>query len=273
MPPQPGYPQSDAGSGSSVEPVLVLSKKMGQTPLECLEEFRAAQPQYAGLSMTYAGRLDPLATGALVVLTGEECKKKDDYLQFDKEYEMTLLFGIGSDTHDVLGVPTIEKDIQIIEIEQIRKALAQFTGTFTQSYPAYSSKPINGTPLFELARAAHAVGGTIDQELPTHQVTIFSASVLDQTINYLTARELLKIVSDMIHTVHGDFRQDECLKAWGNALASERTFATVRIRVHCSHGTYMRQLAADCGKALGTAALALSIHRSRVGKYGLTAQA
>jgi tRNA pseudouridine55 synthase len=246
---------------------------MGQTPLECIEEFRAAHPQYAGLPMTYAGRLDPLATGVLIVLTGEECKKKDQYIQLDKEYEVVLLFGVGSDTHDVLGVPTIEKNSRTITIEQIRQALAKFTGIFIQSYPAYSSKTINGRPLFELARAAHAVGGTIDQKLPTHQVTIFSASVLDQAINHLTAGEFLKIAGNMIRAVKGDFRQEECLRAWCNTLATDRTFATVRVRIHCSHGTYMRQLAADCGKALGTAALALCIHRSRVGKYGLTAQA
>jgi tRNA pseudouridine55 synthase len=273
MPPQSGYPQSDNGSNSTIEPVLVLHKKMGQTPLECIEEFRATHPQYAGLPMTYAGRLDPLATGVLIVLTGEECKMKDQYIQLDKEYEVTLLFGIGSDTHDVLGVPTLENYSLTVTIEQIRQVLMKFTGTFTQSYPAFSSKTINGTPLFELARAAYTAGVTIGHELPTHQVTIFSASVLDQSVNHITASELLKTVSDMIHVVRGDFRQEECLRVWNTTLAADRTFATVRVRVYCSHGTYMRQLAADCGKALGTEALALRIHRSRVGKYGLTAQA
>ncbi len=53
--------------------------------------------------MAYAGRLDPMASGKLLVLLGEECKVQEKYHGLDKEYEFSLLFGIESDTHDVLG--------------------------------------------------------------------------------------------------------------------------------------------------------------------------
>jgi tRNA pseudouridine55 synthase len=121
-----------------MENVLRLYKNPGETPLECLERFRVANPEYTNEKMTYAGRLDPMAEGVLIVLAGEECKKKDEYLGLDKEYIFEVLFGIQSDTYDILGIPKIaeKKDFDI----------KSFVGKRIQEYPAYSSRT------FQMAR-------------------------------------------------------------------------------------------------------------------------
>ncbi len=41
----------------------------------------------------------------------------------------------------------------------------------------------------------------------------------------------------------------------------------MKFRIHCGSGTYVRQIAHEMGKIAGTGALALSIKRTRVGKY------
>ena len=82
---------------------VLLDKAVGQTPLQCMETWRATEGIDPSIPLTYAGRLDPMASGKLLVLVGEECKKKDQYLALDKTYEFAVLLGIGSDTHDVLG--------------------------------------------------------------------------------------------------------------------------------------------------------------------------
>ena len=51
-----------------MQKVIVLSKKEVETPLQALEFFRAKHKEYKDLKMTYAGRLDPMASGVLVVL-------------------------------------------------------------------------------------------------------------------------------------------------------------------------------------------------------------
>lgn len=71
---------------SKLQKVLKLDKNAGETPLECINRFKAENLEYKGEKMTYAGRLDPLASGVMLVLTGEECKNKDKYLKLDKEY-------------------------------------------------------------------------------------------------------------------------------------------------------------------------------------------
>lgn len=87
---------------------ITTYKALGQTPLECLEELRVSRPDLADLPLTYAGRLDPLACGLLIVLAGEECKNKDQYLGLDKTYEFEMLVGFATDTYDLLGVVTSE---------------------------------------------------------------------------------------------------------------------------------------------------------------------
>lgn len=72
----------------------LIYKHIGETPLEALERFRREQGIAADVPMTYAGRLDPMAEGLLLILLGEECKNKEKYLGLDKEYEVEVLFGI-----------------------------------------------------------------------------------------------------------------------------------------------------------------------------------
>ena len=49
-------------------PYILIEKREGQTPLQALDELRIARPELAEVSLTYAGRLDPMASGKLLVL-------------------------------------------------------------------------------------------------------------------------------------------------------------------------------------------------------------
>ncbi len=66
-----------------------------------------------------------------------------------------------------------------------------------------------------------------------------------------------------------DFRQDEIRTRWEEAFASvpNRTFTVLALRITCASGTYMRSLASRLARELGTSAFALSINRTRIGRY------
>jgi tRNA U55 pseudouridine synthase TruB len=55
-----------------IQKIIVLNKKEGETPLEALSLFRSTHKSFKDVPMTYAGRLDPMASGLLVILIGEE---------------------------------------------------------------------------------------------------------------------------------------------------------------------------------------------------------
>src|SRR3989344_5427873 len=139
--------------------IIVLDKKEGETPLAALERFRKSIPKYKNakdVRMTYAGRLDPMASGLLLILAGDETKKKEKSLALTKEYDFTVLFGFSTDTYDILGKVThslIRGNSRIDLEKKIKNNLKFFRGKFRQKYPSYSSKTVAGRPLFSYARA------------------------------------------------------------------------------------------------------------------------
>ena len=77
-------------------------------------------------------------------------------------------------------------------------------------------------------------------------------------------------VSDEPSKVLGaDFRIKEVKDSWQKVFEEVpyREFQILRLRVIAGSGTYMRSLAGRIGKSLSTKALALSIRRTKIGKY------
>ncbi len=245
-------------------PVITLYKNRGETPLECLERFRIENPEYKDEKMTYAGRLDPLAEGLLLVLTGEECKNKEKYLGLDKEYEVEILFGFSTDTHDILGMVKDKKEYK--KLEKIDKNfLKQFTGVFSQKYPAFSSKTINGETMFNLAKS----GELNEDDIPEKDVEIKSIDLLKQYS--ISHEDLETYIKRSIDLVNGDFRQEEIYKEWQLTLddSDMEEFQAIAIKVKCTSGTYMRILADNIGKKIGIPAIALNIIRTKIKNYSI----
>jgi len=248
-----------------VEKIIILNKKEGETPLESLEKFRRKNVGYKDLSMTYAGRLDPMAYGVLVVLVGDEIKKKEKYLNFKKEYEFEVLFGFTTDTYDILGKIISSNLVSITkkELEKIIKDnLKYFTGKFMQKYPLYSSKTVGGRPLFKYARSME------DVEVPEREV--FVDSLKFNKIKMMDKKILLQNIEKRINKVKGDFRQKEILKIWRKNLFYNKKiekFFIAGFKIKCGSGTYVRGIANSLGDKIGIPTLAFSIKRTKIGRF------
>jgi tRNA pseudouridine55 synthase len=282
--------------------VINVYKKAGQTPLDCINTLKKEKEELRFIPMTYAGRLDPLAEGVLLILTGDECHKKDQYLSLPKEYEVDVLFGFATDTYDVMGKviknetpPEVlferfsdYKDIASFPCQfsgprmredegpdhenrhgnfatKIQKILPEFIGRIKQSYPPYSSRTVNGKPLFEWARE-----GKLDEiEIPTHDVLIENIEIIGSS--EILGKVLLEDVKEKISKVKGDFRQKEILKIWEKELDGKESesYPLIKLKITCGSGAYMRIIANDIGKKLGLPSLAFKIVRTKVGKYGI----
>ncbi len=235
------------------ENAVIIWKELGETPLGALERYRATRPELVGLPMTYAGRLDPMAEGELIILVGEECKNKDKYLGLDKEYEVEIVFGVETDTYDALGLAVLGQNLG-----QNAYVLRKHVGKFKQEYPAYSSKTVGGKQLHELARADE-----LPDEMPTKEVEIYSIEKIGESV--ISAVDLKSQIFAAIDKVTGDFRQKEILASWDEVFSSGPDgFSVIKIRVKCSSGTYMRSLAHRMGKDIKIGAFALSIKRTKI---------
>jgi tRNA pseudouridine55 synthase len=251
--------------------ILILRKKEGDTPLQALEAFRAKNKKYKEKKMTYAGRLDPMASGILLILADEEIKNKEKYLAFDKEYKFQILFGLATDTYDILGKLEHSNILQNVgmfsrrELEKkIKENIRYFTGRFVQEYPIYSSKTVAGRQLFEYGRRGE------DVEIPKKEVIVKSLKYLGT--KKITPIRLLKSIESRILKVKGDFRQEEILKIWRESLSIEHSvfntgFFVADFYIKCGSGTYVRGIANSLGEKIGVPALAFRIKRTRLGKW------
>jgi tRNA pseudouridine(55) synthase len=251
---------------------FTIEKKVGETPLMALERLRARERIPKETPLAYAGRLDPMASGQLLILAGDECKTQECYHTLDKEYTFEILLGVGSDTHDVLGIVR-ESSATSPDISRLDQILKGLTGSITLPYPHFSSKTVAGKPLH-----TWTLEGRLDEiAIPMKTSTVYSLSLTDiRSIStpHMKEEVLSKInsippVTDPKKALGEDFRRVDVTAAWEAITQNSphATYTILTLRCVCSSGTYMRTLASVIGEKLGTKALAYSIHRTRIGKY------
>jgi tRNA pseudouridine(55) synthase len=212
-----------------------------------------------------------MAEGKLLVLLGEECKRQKSYTKLDKQYEVELVLDLGSDTGDALGLPAYMGTKTHPGLLETARALAGVSGTHRVPYPAYSSKPVDGKPLF-----MYALEGALDSiRIPEHDETIYHLKLLSTekyTSSGLRSR-IEEVLASAPRTTEPskalgeDFRQDVIRAGWRALFDAmpERTFDVLRLRVECASGTYMRTLATRIASELDTTGFALSIRRTKIG--------
>ncbi|OHA16955.1 MAG: hypothetical protein A3G52_01330 [Candidatus Taylorbacteria bacterium RIFCSPLOWO2_12_FULL_43_20] len=251
--------------------VLNLYKKRGETPLQRVERFRADNPEFKGVKMTYAGRLDPLAEGVLPVLYGGEVIYKDKYLNMDKEYSVQAFFGAETDTYDLLGFISEKRPSESIgvfpdnenDVNNIKSELKNFVGKRKQKYPPYSSKTVMGKSLFRWAR-----DGEIESiNMPEKAIMIYSAEFTGS--EYVDVTSFKEMIFSSIDSVIGDFRQKETKDKWRAFFAclENRNLIVCSFDFRVSSGAYARGLIHDLGRKMGMGAIALKILRTKAGDY------
>lgn len=240
--------------------ILLLNKPIGLTPLQALEEYKRKHSKMERVPMSYAGRLDPMAEGLLLVVYGDALKQKKAYMNLDKEYAAEFLFGISSDTYDILGIIQ-ESHNSFPEKTEILNALKKLEGMRHIHLPPYSSYRIKGKALFSWAREKKLNHITI----PKKKMAVYEISSI--RIGKISGNVLKNRVGKKITRVSGDFRQDAALRSWEKVR--KREFVVAKATIQCSSGTYIRSLANLIGKKIGTGAILLSLTRTKIGKYRL----
>ncbi len=253
---------------------LTIEKELGETPLEALDRLRQQEALAESVPLAYAGRLDPMASGKLLVLVGDECKRQSRYHSLDKEYEFEVLLGIESDTGDILGLTETSgsPSMDIHEVD-IQKVISSLRGTISFPYPTFSSKTVRGKPLF-----LWTLEKRLDEiEIPIATTTLYSLTY--QGSFSVSKQELFKTVEERIGKITPvtaeskalgeDFRRIPILDKWkkNTEETPQPSFQVLRFKTTCSSGTYIRSLAPHIAKLLGATGLAYRIHRTKIGHY------
>ena len=145
---------------------------------------KGEKPTKRQLKVGHAGTLDPFATGLLVILLGDACKKAGEYLKLDKTYEFTAKLGEVSTTGDPEGdIESVSSNVpDLVTVEEV---VSQFQGDIMQVPPAFSAIKIDGKRAYKLAREGKEV------EIPARQVRVDKIEVISYEY------PLIKVVCDV----------------------------------------------------------------------------
>ena len=231
---------------------IILDKPLGLGSTQAVAAVKRnlREADLPKVKVGHGGTLDPLATGVLPIALGEATKLAGRMLDASKEYAFTVQFGAETDTLDLEGkvVATSEVRPTLAEVEGL---LPRFTGPIVQVPPAYSALMVDGQRAYDLARAGEAV------ELKARAVMIHS----------LVIRHPELVSGPIAPSETAEFAEEWALKqVQGDEFG---LLNEITLIAHVSKGTYIRSLARDIARALGTVGHVTMLRRSRAGPFGL----
>jgi len=236
--------------------VYLVNKKLGQTPLEVIEQVRKSKKIKNNISMTYAGRLDPAAEGKLIILTDKDVMEKKIYTSLGKTYVIEVLIGLKTDTGDLLGIPD-ERESRKITKTKLKEVLKKLSGKRLQKYHPYSSKNIDGVPLWKMSRENK------EMVLPEHVIEIHNIKIIED--RNISLKKIFSRVEKICNKVKGDFRQKNIINSWKKV--SNKEYQSFTLEVNSSSGVYMRVLAEEIGEKLGENCTCFSIKRTKIESF------
>ncbi len=128
--------------------ILIVDKPAGWTSHDVVAKLRGALKEKR---VGHGGTLDPMATGVLPVFVGKATKAAQFAENAEKEYIAGLRLGISTDTQDITGTVTEEREVTVTETDLLA-LLPRFLGEQEQLPPMYSAIKVDGQPLYKLAR-------------------------------------------------------------------------------------------------------------------------
>lgn len=161
--------------------LLLIDKPAGMSSFGVVARVRRQLSQQAGkkVKVGHTGTLDPFATGLMIIVVGDYCKRAGEFSKLDKSYEATIRLGQTSSTGDPEGDITPVSDTKPTK-QAVEAALAPLRGEIQQTPPIYSAIKIDGQRAYKLARE----GKTVD--MPTRTITVHSLELVSYAYPELT---------------------------------------------------------------------------------------
>ena len=202
--------------------MILIDKELNWTSFDVVSKLRNSIKKKLNIKkikVGHAGTLDPLATGLLIICTGQMTKRIDEFSGLNKTYIGKMTIGSTTPSYDLETKPNVYYPTEHINKNLIIETAKKFVGKIDQKPPVFSAVKKDGVRLYKLARK----GVKVEVE----------------------KREII------IH----DF------------LISSINFPEVEFSLTCSKGTYIRSLAHDFGKELGSGAHLSELRRTSIGDY------
>lgn len=215
--------------------IILGYKHIGLTMLDLVKEFKK---DYPNEKISFAGRLDPMASGVVKMLIGDSVKDNIIESQGNKVYSFDFIHSFMTDSYDILGIPKVSGGFSQI-----------LSGEYIQEYPPYSSVLIKE---YKMPYWQVTLRGLKVSEIPTKKISISSIEKLEEKI--ISKNDFIQLIESQFNLLTKEtFRQKEILDRW-----KKLDFENVKITsftVTISSGGYVRWIANQMGGC------AMNIHR------------
>ena len=209
---------------------ILIHKPSGPTSHDIINALR----RITGIKkIGHAGTLDPFASGLLICAISREATREiDKFIKLDKEYIADIFLGAESDTYDRTG--------KIIK---------------TRHHNALPKIP----PLL-IRRGGRGMRSIIEKFIGPNKQTppMYSAKKINGKKLYELARKGIEVE-----------RKPQEVNIYAIKII-DYEWPILKIKVHCSSGTYIRSLAHDIGQALGDGAYLQELQRTAIGNFKLS---
>ena len=224
--------------------IILVDKPAGISSFGVVAKIRGQLKTEFGhkVKVGHTGTLDPFATGLLILLSGKMTKKSNEFLKLDKVYKAELKLGYTSTTGDIEG-----------EISKYPNSGAFGGHDREAGRSARDDGPERPVPEWGILEST--IGsfiGEIEQTPPK-----FSAIKINGQRAYKLARK------------GTDFEIPSRKVKIYDIEILDYHYPELKIRCHVSSGTYIRTLAEDIGKKLGTGAYLTALRRIKIGDYNV----
>lgn len=162
--------------------IIPVYKPVGQSTHQLAQRVGSLRNDKA----THTGTLDPMADGVIVVLVGDDRKRKTEFGHWLKTYRVEVLWGIETDSGDVLGLVSRMNKVVDMQVElpsRLAKAVPKLLGNYQRELPRFSARRLNGGTYFDFARRGtpftlgSELVGAYSIEVGLTQVVLFSTVV------------------------------------------------------------------------------------------------
>ena len=230
---------------------LVLDKPrgMGSTQAVGAVKRMLREGGWPKVKVGHGGTLDPLAEGVLPIALGEATKLAGRMLDARKQYAFTIAFGEETDTLDAEGAVVARSSHRPPRVALLA-VLNHFTDEIEQVPPAYSALKVDGKRAHARARAGE------DVKMTPRRVTVYSLEAASGA-----AGEDAGPLASSFATTAG--RPDPY-----DPAAPLELLDSVTLIARVSKGTYIRSLARDIARALGTVGHVIWLRRTAAGPFG-----
>ncbi|MBX2909761.1 MAG: tRNA pseudouridine(55) synthase TruB [Chitinophagales bacterium] len=162
--------------------VLLVNKPLRWTSFDVVNKIRYSLKKKTGkkYKVGHAGTLDPLATGLLIICTGNFTKQAETFQGFDKVYTGKILIGKTTPSYDLETAFDSEQPIENVSTENILTAAQEIQQQTEQLPPIFSAIKKDGKTAYSEARKGNEV------KLEPRVIKIHSFKITDINLPYIS---------------------------------------------------------------------------------------